>query len=175
MDCYLHRVLLLLLLLPAAPLHAEVTFAVSPSVGMASINNIDGYNDTNYLRIDGTFFPLPQLGISLFANHYEDFESTGAGHDVAIRLHGNGVGVMGRWPLHPHVQPYLRADYMLWRADAIALGRTVGKEDGGSAGLAVGVNFPIKSIFSIKSEVSGYNDVSGADLRQFSLGAMFEF
>jgi len=83
--------------------------------------------------------------------------------------------VTGRWPVHPHIQPYVRLDYLLWNVEATGLGRTLAKDSGGSAGFAVGVQFPIKSIYGIKAEVSGYNNVSGADIRQLSLGATFEF
>lgn len=168
------RLLLSLLLLSATHAYAERSFVVSPSVGDASISNISGYNKSSFLRVDGSFYPLPQFGVNLFAVSYPGFKSSG-GTNVAIKLNGVGAGVTGRWPVHPHVQPYVRLDYMQWNAESTALGRTLAKDKGGSAGLAVGVQFPIRSIFGIKAEASGYNKVSGANIRQFSLGATFEF
>jgi hypothetical protein len=111
----------------------------------------------------------------LFGVQYEGFESSGSGNAVKIKLSGFGPGVTGRWPVHPNVQPYVRLDYMFWNAESIALGRTLAKEDGGSAGLALGVHFPIKRIFGAKVEVSRYNNVSGADIQQVLVGAVFEF
>lgn len=175
MDRFNRALLLALLLLPAAPSHAELSFAVAPSLGIATISNIDGYNDANLLRVDGSFYPLPQVAVNLFVTKYADFESSGYGNDVAIELQGGGVGVIGRWPLHPHVMPYLRAEYLLWSAKATGLDRTLAEDDGGSAGLAIGAHFPIKKIYGIKTEFAGYNNVSGANIRQFSVGVMFEF
>ncbi len=169
------RLLLSLLLLSATHAYAERSFVVSPSVGDASISYINGYNNSPYLRVDGSFHPIPQFGVNLFAASYSGFNSSGSGNAVAIKLSGVGAGVTGRWPVHPHVQPYVRLDYMLWNAESTALGRTLAKDKGGSAGLAVGVQFPIRSIFGIKAEASSYNKVSGANIRQFSLGATFEF
>ncbi|MBI5891346.1 MAG: hypothetical protein HZB47_11825 [Nitrosomonadales bacterium] len=168
------RLLLTLLLLSATHAYAEMSFAVSPSVGDASISNIGGYQNSNYARIDGSFYPLPELGINVFGASYTGFKSSG-GNEVSIKLTGYGTGVTGRWPVHPHVQPYVRVDYLLWKATSTGLGRTLGTDTGGSAGLAAGVQFPIKRFFGLKAEASAYNNVSGADIRQFSLGAVFEF
>lgn len=175
MDRPIRRLLLSLLLLSATHVYAESSFVVSPSVGSASISNIDGYNKSPYLRVDGSFHPLPQFGVNVFVAGHPGFKSSGSGNDVTIKIIGYGAGVIGRWPVHPHVQPYVRVDYMLWNAEATGLGRTLTKDKGGSAGFAVGMQFPIRRIFGIKAEVSGYNNVSGADIRQFSLGLMFEF
>jgi hypothetical protein len=163
------------LLLSATHVYAESSFLVSPSVGGASISNINGYKTSPFLRVDGSFYPIPQFGVSVFAAGYPGFDSSGGGNAVSIRINGVGAGVTGKWPVHPHAQPYVRLDYMLWNAEATGLGRTLAKDKGGSAGLAVGMQFPIISIFGIKAEVSGYNNVSGADIRQFSVGATFEF
>src|SRR5512143_3080142 len=162
------------LLLSATHAYAEKTFTVTPSVGSASIKNIDGYKNSPFVRVDGSFNPIPQFGINLFAASYSGFDSSG-GNDVAIKLNGYGAGVTGRWPVHPHVQPYVRLDYMRWNAEATGLGRTLAKDSGGSAGLAIGAQVPIKGIFGAKAEVSGYNNVSGANIRQFSLGMTVEF
>lgn len=175
MDRFIRTFVFALLLLPATQLHAKLSFAVSPSLGIATITNIDGYNDAHFLRIDGSFYPLPQVAVNLFATKYADFENSGAGSDVAIELQGGGVGVIGRWPVHEHFMPYLRAEYLLWSAKATGLDRTLAEDDGSSAGLAIGAHFPIKNIYGIKTEFAGYNDVSGANLRQFSVGLMFEF
>ena len=175
MDRHICRLLLSLLLLSATHAYAERSYVISPSVGGASISNIDGYKNSPYLRVDGSFHPLPQFGINLFVAGYSGFKSSGSGNEVNIKLNGYGAGVTGRWPIHPHVQPYVRVDYMRWNAEATGLGRTLAKDKGGSAGLAVGIQFPIKSIIGVKAEVSGYNNVSGADIRQFSLGLTLEF
>jgi hypothetical protein len=175
MDRFIRRLLLSLLLLSATHVYAESSFVVSPLVGSASISNITSYNNSPYLRVDGSFHPIPQFGINLFVAGYSGFRSSGGGNDVTIKLNGAGAGVTGRWPVHPHVQPYVRLDYMLWNAESTGLGRTLAKDKGGSAGLAVGAQFPIKSIYGVKAEVSGYNNVSGADIRQFSLGLALEF
>jgi len=168
------RLFFSLLLLSATHAHAEGTFAVTPSVGSATISNLDGYKNSPFVRVDGSFNPIPQFGINLFAASYSGFDSSG-GNDVAIKLNGYGAGLTGRWPVHPHVQPYVRIDYMRWNAEATGLGRTLAKDSGGSAGLAVGAQFPIKGMFGVKAEVSGYNNVSGADIRQFLLGLMLQF
>jgi len=167
--------LLSLLLMFATHANARGTFVVSPSVGSASINNISGYDNANFLRVDGGYYPLPELGINLFGVGYSNFNSNGGGNSVAIKLSGYGPGVTGRWPVHPNVQPYVRIDYMLWKTEATGLGRTLANDKGGSAGLAVGAQFPIKRLFGLKAEVSGYNNVSGANIRQVSVGAAFEF
>lgn len=175
MNHFIHRLLLSLLLLSATNASAEKSFVVSPSVGSTSISNIDGYKNSPFLRVDGSFYPLAQFGINVFVTSYPGFDNRGNGNDITIKLTGYGAGVTGRWPVHPHVQPYVRVDYMKWDAKATGLGRTLAKDKGGSAGLAVGMQFPIKKIFGIKAEVSGYNNVSGADIRQLSLGLTLEF
>jgi Outer membrane protein beta-barrel domain len=168
------RLLLTLLLLSASHAYAEMSYIISPSVGSASIRNINGYDNSPYLRVDGSFHPIPEFGINLFAVSYSGFKTSGSGNGVDIKLNGYGAGVTGRWPVHPHVQPYVRLDYMLWNAEASGLGRTLGNDKGGSAGFAVGVQCPIRRIFGVKAEVSGYNNVSGANIRQFSLGLVIE-
>lgn len=175
MDRFVHKLLLSLLLLSATHVHAESSFVVSPSAGGASVANIDGYRQSPFVRVDGSFHPLPQFGINVFVAHYPGFDSGGGGNNVSIKINGYGAGVTGRWPVHPHAQPYVRADYMRWSAEASGLGRTLAKDNGGSAGLAVGMQFPIKRIFGIKVEASGYNNVSGADIRHLSLGLTLEF
>jgi hypothetical protein len=117
---------------------------------------------------------MPEVGVGVFVTSYPGFKSS-AGNEVTIKVKGYGVGVTGRWPVHPYAQPYVRLDYMRWDAEAEGLGRTLAKDSGGSAGLALGAQFPIAGFFGLKAEVSGYNNVSGADIRQFSVGAMFEF
>lgn len=175
MNRFIRRLLLSLLLLTATRVYAESSFIVSPSLGVASISNIDGYNSSAFLRVDGSFYPLPQLGFNVFVAGYPGFDSSGSGNNVSIKITGYGAGVTGRWPVHPHMQPYVRVDYMKWNAEAAGLGRTLAKDNGGSAGLAMGMQFPIKKIFGIKAEASGYNNVSGADIRQFSVGLTLEF
>lgn len=175
MDRPICKLLLSLLLLTATHAYADSSFVVSPSVGSASVSNINGYKNSSYLRVDGSFHPLPEFGINLFVAGYSGFNSSGSGNSVAIKLNGYGAGVTGKWPVHPHAQPYVRIDHMRWNAEATGLGRTLAKDKGGSTGLAVGMQFPIKSIYGIKAEMSGYNNVSGADIRQFSLGLTIVF
>lgn len=175
MDRFIHKLLLSLLLLSATHVYAESSFVVSPSVGSASVSNIAGYKNSPFLRVDGTFHPLPQFGVNVFVAGYPGFDSSSGAHDITIRVTGGGAGVIGRWPVHSHVQPYVRLDYMLWNVRSIALDRTLAKDTGGSAGFAAGVQFPIKKFFGIKAEASSYNNVSDADIRQFSVGLTFEF
>lgn len=175
MDHFTGRLFFSLLLLSATHVNAESYFEVSPSVGGASIINIDGYKNASYLRVDGSFYPLAQLGVNVFVANYPGFVSSGSGNEVTVKIAGYGAGVTGRWPVHPHVQPYVRIDYMAWNAEATGLGRTLAKDKGGSAGLAVGMQFPITGMFGVKIEVSGYNNVSDADIRQLAAGATFEF
>lgn len=167
--------LLSLLLFLAASAHAEQSFMVSPSVGNASINNISGYKNSSFLRIDGSYYPLPEIGIGVFIVKYSDFESSGAGNKVAIKMDGSGVGLTAKLPIHPHVQPYVRIEYMRWNAEATGLGRTLGTDKGGSTGLALGMQFPIRKMFGVKAEAAGYNKVSGANIRQFSVGLTLKF
>jgi len=170
----MRTLLMFLLFLPAA--HArDMSFTVSPSTGMATISNMDGYDDAPFLRIYGGFHPLPQLGLYAFGVDYADFDSNRGSNNVTIKVNGFGVGVMGRWPAHRHVGPYIRADYFRWYAELEALGRTLAKDNGGSPGLAVGIQFPIWRMIGVNAEFAGYNDVSGADLRQASVGVKFEF
>ena len=145
-----------LLLLSATSAHAERTFAVAPSVGVAS-SNVEGSNKGVFGRVDATYYPTPQFGIGLFSTGYYGFT-------------GYGAGLTGIWPVHPHVEPYVRVDYMVW--NNVGLNRS---GSGVSAGLALGVQFPIKGIFGVKAEVAGYNNVNGEDVTQFSLGLMFQF
>lgn len=175
MDRLINVLLLPVLLLAATPAVAERSYVVSPTLGYASISNIDGYKDAANIRIEGSFYPIPQFAANLFVVSYAGFESSGGGNVVTLDVNGYGAGVTGRWPVHPHVQPYARLDYMLWNVEATGLGRTLAKDQGGSAGFALGMQFPIKSFVGVKAELSGYNNVSGADIRQFSVGATFEF
>ncbi|MDO8991108.1 MAG: outer membrane beta-barrel protein [Sideroxyarcus sp.] len=175
MQRFIGRLLLSLVLLSATHAYARGTVFVSPSVGTASISNIDGYKDAALLRVDAAYFLLPELGVGLFGMQYSDFESSGSGNAVSIKLSGFGPSVTGRWPVHPNVQPYVRLDYMRWEVESHGLGRLLASDTGGSAGLTAGVHFPIKRIFGAKVEVSRYNNVSGADIQQVSVGAVFEF
>ena len=171
MDRLIYKLFLsLLLLLSANHVYAENSFVVSPSLGAASISNIDGYYSSPYLRIDGSYHPIPEFGINVFVGGYSGFDSNGNGTDVTIKVTGYGAGVTGKWPVDPHVQPYVRLEYMFWDAEAKGLDRTLAKDNGGSAGLAVGMLFPITHRLGVKAEVSGYNNVSGADIRQVSVG-----
>ncbi|HLZ33924.1 MAG TPA: outer membrane beta-barrel protein [Nitrospira sp.] len=175
MDRFTRRLLLSLLLLSANHAYAERTYVVSPSVGSASISNINGYRNSPFLRVDGTFYPIPEFGVGLFVADYSGFNSNVGGSEVGIKVTGGGAGVTGRWPVHPHAQPYFRVDYMRWNAEATGFGRTLAKDRGGSAGLALGVQFPIRRMFGVKAEAAGYNNVSGADIRQLSVGLTLEF
>jgi hypothetical protein len=175
MNRFVHTLLLSLLLFSATHVYAERSFVISPSVGDASIANVEGYKNSSVVRVDGTFHPIPQFGVNVFVASYPGFDSSGTGNAVSVKISGYGAGVTGRWPVHPHVQPYIRLDYMRWNAEATGLGRTLAKENGTSSGLAVGLRFPIKKFFGIKAEASGYNNVSDADIRQFSVGLTFEF
>jgi hypothetical protein len=175
MERSIVRLLFSLLLLSATQAYARGTFVISPSVGSASISNISGYKESSVARLDAGYFPLPELGVGLFGIGYSDFKSNGSGNAVAIKLSGYGPSVTGRWPVHPNVQPYVRLDYLFWKAESTGLGRTLANDKGGSAGLAAGVHFPIKRFLGAKVEVSRYNNVSGADIQQFSIGAVFEF
>jgi hypothetical protein len=169
------RLLLTLLLLSATHAYARGTFMVSPSVGGASISNINGYEDSTFGRVDAGYFLLPEIGVGLFGAGYSGFKSGGSGNTVEVKISGFGPAVTGRWPVHPHVQPFVRLDYMRWEAESTALGRSLGKDKGGSAGFAAGVHFPIYKFLGAKAEASAYNNVSGADIRQFSVGVVFEF
>jgi hypothetical protein len=163
------------LLLSATHAYARGTFAISPSAGSASISNVSGYKESSFARVDAGYFPLPELGVGLFGITYSDFKSSGSGNAVAIKLSGYGPSVTGRWPVHPNVQPFVRLDYLVWRAESTGLGRSLANDKGGSAGFAAGVHFPIKGLFGAKVEMSRYNNVSGANIQQFSVGAVFEF
>ena len=94
---------------------------------------------------------------------------------MTLSLGGYGAGVIGRWPLHENVQPFARADYLFWEMKANSMGKVVGKDNGASLGLALGVEFPIKGFFGLKVEALRYNDISGADIDHVSFGATFEF
>lgn len=174
MERYAKELLVIMLLL-ASPASAEMGFMVSPSVGSAGISNIDGYENSPFLRVDGGLYPIPQFGVNVFAVSYPGFKTSGAGTDVTIKINGYGVGLSGRWPAHPHMQPYARLEYMQWNAEASAFGQTFAKDNGGSAGLALGMEFPVKRFLGIKTELCGYNDVSGANIRQLLLAATFRF
>jgi hypothetical protein len=174
MQRILHAASLASLLLLATPARAEISFAVAPSVGGATISNFSNYRDSAFARVDGTFFLLPEFGFNVFGTGYSGFE-TRNGNEITIKVSGVGAGVIGRWPVHPHVQPYARLEYFSWRAEASGLNTTLGTESGGSPGLAIGLHFPIKKFFGLKAEVAGYNKVSDANIRQISIGGMFEF
>ena len=169
------RVFWLMSLLCLPGLASAVSFGVSTAMGSASISNVDGYGSASYFRLDGRIHPIPPLAIHLFITEYEDFRHSGEEHRVAIGIRGQGVGVSGRWPLHRHVVPYARLDYLRWQAKARGLGRTLARDDGNSLGLTAGAHFPIRRHFGLYAELSGFNDVSGADLRQHSIGVMFSF
>ena len=175
MDRHLCSLLLSLLLLSATRAYADKSFVVSPSIGGASISNISGYNNAAFLRVDGSYFPVPEFGVGAFVAGYQDFKPSNSTNGAAIKVNGYGVGMTGRWPVSPHVQPYVRVDYMFWNAEAKGLGQTIAKQHGGSAGLALGVQVPVRRMIGVKAEISAYNKVSDANLRQFSIGWVFEF
>lgn len=176
MHRQIRRLVLPLLLLLATHAHADRHFVVSPSVGTSSVSNIQGYKNAVFVRVDGSYYPVPVFGINVFGAGYENFKSSGSGHAISIKMSGYGVGVIGKWPVHERVHPYIRADYMLWKAEVSALGKSpLASDSGGSAGLAIGAQFPIWNRIGVKAEVSGYNKVSDANLRQFSVGLTVEF
>jgi hypothetical protein len=174
MDRLLRSAVVSLLLLAATQAHADNAFMVSPSLGSASISNISGYNRAAFLRVDGAYRPIPAFGVGGFVVGYQDFKPS-SGTAVAIKLRGAGLSLTGRWPVGEHVQPYVRADYLFWQAEATGIGRTLAKDNGRSPGLALGAQFPIKRMFGVKAEVAGYNNVSGADIRQLSVGLTLDF
>jgi len=174
MHCFI-KLSFSLLLFSATHAYADGgSFVISPSVGRASISNIDGYEKSRFVRIDGSLYPQPQFGIGVFAARYPAFDASGSGNNVSIKLDGYGAGMTGRWSFNQNVQAYVRVEYMRWKVEASGLNRTLAKDEGGSAGLAVGMQFPVKGSFGIKAEAAGYNNVSGADIRQLSLGLTFE-
>lgn len=179
MESLLRHLFITLILLFGNSATAETSFIVSPGIGKASINNINGYKDTAYIRVDGSFFPLPQLGFNLFYTDYADFESNSGGTPVSLSLRGYGIGALGTWPLNHQVQPFARGEYFTWDSEAYSLGVTAGKDRGSSIGLALGVQFPlklnIKKFTGLKVEVLRYKDISSADIDQFSFAAIFEF
>lgn len=185
MDRLSRHILFSLLLLSCGQAFAAPTFILSPSVGEASISDIDDYSSAAYLRIDATLFIKPQLGLNFFLTDSSDFrlndadyryyDSSNLEHPVSLYLKGRGIGVTGKWPLHPHVQPYVRADYFDWKLEARALNRTVGRDHGGSIGLAIGVQLPLYSRFGIKAEALRYFDISGTDIDQLALGWTFAY
>lgn len=176
MHRQIRRLLLPLLLLSATHAYAERHFVVSPSVGSSSVSNIKGYKDAAFVRVDGSYFPVPVFGVNVFGAGYEDFKSSSSGQAISIKMSGYGVGVIGKWPLHERVHPYIRADYMRWKAEVSALGKNpLASDSGGSAGLALGAQFPIWNRIGVKAEFSGYNKISDANLRQFSVGVTVEF
>lgn len=173
--------LFFLLLLAGCQTATAASFMVSNSLGSASISNIDGYEDATYFRLDGSFFLFPQLGFNIFAVDYNDFDYNNSDfgvtptNRVSLALKGNGLGVTGRWPMHPHFQPYARAEYFNWDLEARSLNRTIGKDSGGSMGVAVGAQFPIRRFFGLKAEMLRYEDISGADINHMAIGLTFEF
>ena len=174
MDSLLRTLLLTVVLVSASATAAESTFMVSPVLGVASetAGNVD---DSRYMRIDGSFYPLPQLGINLFFIRYDDFEAKGGGVPVSISLGGGGAGVIGRWRPAEYVEPFVRAEYLLWNSEATSLNQTLGSDSGGSFGIATGAMFPITSLFGLKLELLRYAEISGSDFNHLSLGLMFEF
>lgn len=167
--------LFILLLAASGTTMAEQSFMISPSFGKASVSNIDDYDDSTHIRIDGSYFIIPEFGINLFAANYSDFETSTDNGTAAISLETYGIGLIGRWQAHPHIQPYLRADFFHWDAELTAFGDTTGSERDYSSSVALGVLFPIASIFGLKLEGQRYDDISGADINQLSFGVTFEF
>lgn len=172
MESLLRNLFITLLVFFSSSATAETSFMVSPSLGTG---NVSGYHNTGYIRIDGSFYPMPQLGFNLFYADYADFETKNGGTPASLSLNGYGVGVVGRWPLHLNIQPFIRGEYFSWDSEVNSLGGTVGADSDFSTGFALGVQFPIKNFFGLKVEVFRYSDVSGADIDQFSFGATFEF
>ncbi|MFO7592849.1 MAG: outer membrane beta-barrel protein [Pseudomonadota bacterium] len=166
------HLLFILLMATSGASVAEQSFMISPSFGMASV---DDYDDTTHIRIDGSYFIMPEFGINAFVTNYSDFETSGDYGDAAIELDGYGIGLIGRWQAHPRFHPYLRVDYFYWDAELTALGRNIGSESDFSTGIALGAQLPIKGFFGLKLEAQRYYDVSGADIDQLNFGATFEF
>lgn len=182
MDRLVNAFLFSLLLLCGSQAATAASFMVSNSAGSASVSNIDGYDRAVYLRLDGAFFMTPQLGVNIFIVDYDDFDYneadafyTATGHSTSLVLKGVGFGIIGRLPLNAHFQPYARAEYFDWDLEARALDRTVGKDSGGTVGIAVGAQIPVRKFFGFRGEVLRYEDISGADIEQFGLGLTFEF
>jgi hypothetical protein len=175
MDRLVFKLLVSLLLSIATQAHADKSFMVSPSIGNASTSNIKGYDNVSMTRVDGSYFPVPELGVNLFVEKYSDFKPSGNGPAVAINVKGYGTGIIGRWPVHPNVQPYVRLDYMRWTVEAVGLGRVLGRDIGHSPGLALGVHFPITEKYGVKAEASGFNKVNSANIRKLMLGLTIAF
>lgn len=175
MDRLLRCLLFSLLLFPISEVYADNTLMISPSVGTASVSNIDGYDNSQFFRVDGTLFPIPQVGINIFAVNYQDFENNSGANSVKLTLEGQGFGLIGRWPINEQLQPYLRLEYFSWDVELKAFSHTISKDSSNSTGLGLGVQFTLSSGFGLKLEAMRYNDVSGADINQLALGATFEF
>jgi hypothetical protein len=149
---------------------------ISPSAGRASIANVDGYQPANYTRLDAAFFPIPEFGAGVFGISYQNFKPAGGnGTNTTINVNGSGISLTGRWIAGAHVRPYIRAEYMSWRARASALGQTLQDQNGWSPGFTLGVQFPFSRVVGAKVEMTRYNKISDANIRQFSLGLTFEF
>ena len=155
--------------------HAESSFVFTPSVGTATVSNIDGYSSALSTRFDALFFIIPQLGFNIFYNNYEDFKTTGSGAPVSLSLYRYGLGAIARWPINKHIEPFIRAEYFSWNSKAKSLGNTIGTDEGNSSGIALGIHFPIKKFFGLKLELQRSNEISGATIDQVSFGTTFEF
>lgn len=165
-----------LLLATSGTTVAEQSFMISPSFGKASVSDVDNYENSTHLRFDGTYYIIPEFGLNLFVTDYAAFEtSLDYGSEASIDLDGYGIGFVGRWPAHSHIQPYLRAEYFAWDAELTAFGHTIGKDSDYSTGIALGLQLPIASVFGLKLEGERYYDVSGADIDQLTFGLTFEF
>lgn len=170
------RLLLVLpLLLLAPPVRGEGGLAVTPSVGAAWISNLRAYETVAVGRLDATWSPVPEIGVGLFGAFYGAFRA-GAGDAAAkVDLRGLGPSLTAAWRIHPELQPYLRAEYLLWSVHASGYGRTLAKTTGGSLGLAAGLRYAASPRLGVRLEALAYQRLSGADIRQVALGAALAF
>lgn len=175
MKQILRSLLLALLLLPVQhALADEMKFGLTGHAGSASISNFSAFSNSRYLRLSGNLDVNEMLSFSLFGTRYSGFTSGGA-NPTEVKLTASGIGATGTWPLHPHLLPYLRVEYMKWSLSSYGFGRTLASENGGSLGMAAGLRLPVSESAAFLIETSGYNKVSDANIRQYALGLTLTF
>ncbi len=180
MDRLRQHFLFLLLLLFGSQAVADDLGVLSIASGKASVSNIDGYDKSSYYRWDGVFFFTPRWGVNVFITGYEDFvpstsPSATTTSPVTLNLDTKGLGLTHRWPLYPHFQPFIRAEFLDWQLEANAFARRVGKDRGKSLGVALGFDLPSRNALGLRAEAIRYSDISGADIDQLSVGLTIRF
>jgi len=134
--------------------------------------DISGYDTSNTYKIFGGS-RFGALGIEGAYIDMGDFDLTGSSAHVSVD--GFEVSGLGYYDVGA-VTLFGKAGFFVWDAQASATGLSIGSDDGTDFTYGVGALYKFATTpLSVRAEYQIFQDVSGADIDMWSIGAQYWF